>query len=139
LSNQILIDINLGRKRFALKKVQPWNSVKVTFDIPKEAADRLRLLAIEGNICLIDLGIISIDIPGQSNTIVINKPSTMNSSQELPTSSSLHSSYLHDNTNENDSWSGYKMKINGVHYYPPQQIQPNISSSRLNSTSIENS
>jgi putative nucleic acid binding protein len=52
--------------------VQPWNSVKVTFDIPKEAADRLHLLAIQGNVRLIELGILSVEIVGQSNTIVVN-------------------------------------------------------------------
>lgn len=73
--------LNLGRKRFALKKIQPWNSVKVTFDIPKDAADRLRLLAIEGNLHLIELGILSVEIIGQSNPIVINnKPSTTTNS-----------------------------------------------------------
>ncbi len=72
--------LHTGRRRFALKKVQPWNSIKVTFDIPKEAADRLRLLAIEGNIRLIDLGIISVEIVGQSNTIPVNNPSTTTNS-----------------------------------------------------------
>ena len=71
--------LQIGGKCFILKDVQPWNSVKVTFDIPKEAADRLRLLAIEGNLHLIDLGIISIEIVGESNTIVVNHPSTTNS------------------------------------------------------------
>jgi hypothetical protein len=52
--------------------VQPWNSVKVTFDIPKEAADRLHLLAVQGNVRLIELGILSVEIVGQSNTIVVN-------------------------------------------------------------------
>ena len=60
-----------GRRKFALKKVQPWNSVKVTFDIPKEAADRLRLLAVQGNVRLIELGILSVEIVGQSNAIVV--------------------------------------------------------------------
>jgi len=72
--------LHTGRRRFALKKVQPWNSIKVTFDIPKDAADRLRLLAIEGNIRLIDLGIISVEIVGQSNPIVVNNSSTITNS-----------------------------------------------------------
>lgn len=62
----------LGRSRFALKKVQPWNSIKVTFDIPKEAADRLRSLAVQGNARLIELGILSVEIVGQSNAILVN-------------------------------------------------------------------
>jgi hypothetical protein len=68
----------LGRRRFALKKVQPWNSVKVTFDIPKEAADRLHLLAIQGNVRLIELGILSVEIVGQSNAIVVHSNNNNN-------------------------------------------------------------
>jgi hypothetical protein len=52
--------------------VQPWNSIKVTFDIPKEAADRLHLLAIQGNVRLAELGILSVEIVGQSNAILVN-------------------------------------------------------------------
>ena len=66
------IELCLGRRRFALKKVQPWNSVKVTFDIPKEAADRLRLLAVQGNVRLVELGILSVEIVGQSSAISVN-------------------------------------------------------------------
>ena len=58
--------------------MQPWNSVKVTFDIPKEAADRLHLLAIQGNVRLIELGILSVEIVGQSNTIVVNNNNNTN-------------------------------------------------------------
>ncbi|CAF3410321.1 unnamed protein product [Rotaria sp. Silwood1] len=72
IRNKLRQILHIGRRRFALKKIQPWNSIKVTFDIPKEAADRLRLLAIEGNVRLIELGILSIEIIGQSNTIVVN-------------------------------------------------------------------
>jgi hypothetical protein len=58
--------------------VQPWNSVKVTFDIPKEAADRLHLLAIQGNVRLIELGILSVEIVGQSNAILVNSNNNNN-------------------------------------------------------------
>jgi hypothetical protein len=75
--------------------VQPWNSVKVTFDIPKEAADRLHLLAAQGNVRLIELGILSVEIVGQSNAIVVNSnnnnattPTTTN-----PTTNSMYIDY----------------------------------------------
>jgi hypothetical protein len=78
-----MFDVYAGRRRFALKKVQPWNSVKVTLDIPKEAADRLRLLAVQGNARLVELGILSVEIVGQSAAIVVNSSSSSNGS--LPT------------------------------------------------------
>lgn len=77
--------VNVGRRRFALKKVQPWNSVKVTFDIPKEAADRLHLLAVQGNVCLIELGILSVEIVGQSNAIVLNSNNANNNATTTTT------------------------------------------------------
>ncbi|CAF0745744.1 unnamed protein product [Didymodactylos carnosus] len=65
--------LHTGRhQRFELKKIEPWNSVKVTFDIPKEAADRLKLLAIQGNKRLKELGILSVEI-GHSSTISLKQ------------------------------------------------------------------
>lgn len=41
--------------------------------MPKEAADRLRLLANEDNERLIELGIIGVEIVGQTNVILNNR------------------------------------------------------------------
>jgi len=67
-------------------------------------------------------------------------------------SDTTSNSYLQDNitlvngNNLHDSWSGYKMKINGIHYYPSQQTQydmrrceTNIPSQRSNTTPTSNS
>ena len=47
-----------------LKKVEPWNSVRVTFNIPKDAAVRLKQLAEQGSQGLRELGVLAVQIEG---------------------------------------------------------------------------
>lgn len=73
--------------------MQPWNSVKVTFDIPKEAADRLHLLAIQGNVRLIELGILSVEIVGQSTAVVVSNNNNNNTNTSTTTNPTTNSTF----------------------------------------------
>ncbi|XP_034551127.1 nuclear receptor coactivator 6 isoform X2 [Notolabrus celidotus] len=72
--------LDMGPDRLQPQHVEPWNSVRVTFNIPRDAAERLRLLAQNNQQQLRDLGILSVQIEGEG---AINVAMGPNRGQEV--------------------------------------------------------
>ncbi|KAI1287685.1 Nuclear receptor coactivator 6 [Halotydeus destructor] len=71
-------------KDVQVKKVEPWNSVRLTFNIPHEAALRLKQLAERGDDSLKELRILSVQIEdGQAITLTLSNGSICNGRQDL--------------------------------------------------------
>ncbi|XP_062593739.1 uncharacterized protein LOC134255243 isoform X2 [Saccostrea cucullata] len=56
--------LSTDKRKLILKKVEPWNSVRVTFNIPLEAARRLKHLAQQGDATLKQLGVLAVQLEG---------------------------------------------------------------------------
>uniref|UniRef100_A0A665UCI0 Nuclear receptor coactivator 6 n=1 Tax=Echeneis naucrates TaxID=173247 RepID=A0A665UCI0_ECHNA len=72
--------LDMGAEKLQPQRVEPWNSVRVTFNIPRDAAERLRLLAQNNQQQLRDLGILSVQIEGEG---AINVAMGPNRGQEV--------------------------------------------------------
>ena len=95
--------------KLILKKVEPWNSVRVTFNIPRDAAVRLKQLAEQGHHTLRQLGILAVQIEGD-RSISLTIAGKNNETTELvfqtaptapvPKSNNSHQPFELSNANE---------------------------------------
>lgn len=61
------LNIAPGTEQLVVKKVEPWNSVKVTLNIPKEVAERLKSIAHQNDGAVLrNMGIMSLQMEGMS-------------------------------------------------------------------------
>ncbi|CAK9293648.1 unnamed protein product [Gordionus sp. m RMFG-2023] len=64
--------LSIGKNEFRVKTLEPWNSVRLTFNIPRNAAIKLRNIASsQQREQLQELGILSVQIQGDTSSIPV--------------------------------------------------------------------
>ncbi|XP_018495753.1 putative uncharacterized protein DDB_G0271606 [Galendromus occidentalis] len=77
---RVICEGSLSEPTFEISKVEPWNSVRVTLSVPREAAAKLSRLAASRDPQLRELGILSVQVASERIFTLSNNNNNNNSS-----------------------------------------------------------
>ncbi|XP_055355729.1 mucin-5AC-like [Paramacrobiotus metropolitanus] len=76
--------LRIGENQIHVRRVEPWNSVRITFVLPPTAATRLQALAAQADNQLAGMGVLTVRV-GEANPVTVQLvPSTSGAPQEPP-------------------------------------------------------